>query len=126
MLIPSISDGDTSYMYCRGYWHLMVLPLVKSGQLFYHLKLLVTLFTVHVMLTANRRCVQNAFLYSKLDQDYFQRVKVLSLKYLMCNKNVHARHFKRHSRGGWNAYILHLPLCAHLNKDKIESNLSVP
>ena len=46
MIIPSNSDVNTICLYCRCYWHQMVLPLVKSGQLYYHLKLRVTFFTV--------------------------------------------------------------------------------
>ena len=42
MLSPSYSDVNNICIYCRCYWHPMVLPLVKSGQLYYHLKLMVT------------------------------------------------------------------------------------
>ena len=59
MSIPSNSDVDTICIYYRCYWQLMVLPLVKSGQLYYRLKLMLTFFTVWSMEEVTLDLVEN-------------------------------------------------------------------
>ena len=51
---------NTICLHIRCYWHLMVTPLVKSGQLYYHLKLMLTFFTVW----ENSGCPTNLPAYS--------------------------------------------------------------